>query len=251
MLPRNVTVLAPTWNSCANLRSNQRVQPQAGVPRDWGSGRSASPGRAPRSGWPTPPPTSRPRQRLTAPPAGSARLNLLMEGRSSLQTRGLTLESTRSHADTFVSGRQKITTPGCSTSSSGAQTRQGTIEPGKQAPFDLMVGDIDEARTEFTSTGVTATEYHARTHPLLGSLLAKCHRQLSRPKPLDTKRNKSGQVSTCLEISSRATPSVWFVCLGAAALDINRTIWRDVGHIYWQRSSTETRFQASLPNLDR
>lgn len=33
-----------------------------------------------------------------------------------------------------------------------------TIEPGRQAPFDLMVDDIDEARSEFTSAGVTATE---------------------------------------------------------------------------------------------
>ena len=32
------------------------------------------------------------------------------------------------------------------------------IEPGRKAPFDLMVDDIDEARAEFTSTGVTATE---------------------------------------------------------------------------------------------
>ena len=33
-----------------------------------------------------------------------------------------------------------------------------TIEPGRKAPFDLMVDDIDDARAEFTSTGVTATE---------------------------------------------------------------------------------------------
>ena len=33
-----------------------------------------------------------------------------------------------------------------------------TIEPGRAAPFDLMVDDIDEARAEFTSTGANATE---------------------------------------------------------------------------------------------
>ena len=32
------------------------------------------------------------------------------------------------------------------------------IEPGRKAPFDLMVDDIDEARAEFTSTGVNATD---------------------------------------------------------------------------------------------
>ena len=32
------------------------------------------------------------------------------------------------------------------------------IEPGREAPFDLMVDDIDEARAEFTSAGVPATE---------------------------------------------------------------------------------------------
>ena len=35
---------------------------------------------------------------------------------------------------------------------------KGTIEPGRKAPFDLMVDDIDEAREEFTATGVTATQ---------------------------------------------------------------------------------------------
>ena len=35
---------------------------------------------------------------------------------------------------------------------------KGTIEPDRKAPFDLMVDDIDEARTEFTTNGVTATE---------------------------------------------------------------------------------------------
>ena len=35
---------------------------------------------------------------------------------------------------------------------------RATIEPGLEAPFDLMVDDIDEARAEFTSAGVTATE---------------------------------------------------------------------------------------------
>ena len=39
------------------------------------------------------------------------------------------------------------------------------IEPGREAPFDLMVDDIDEARAEFTSAGVTATADHARTNP--------------------------------------------------------------------------------------
>ena len=34
----------------------------------------------------------------------------------------------------------------------------GTIEPGRKAPFDLMVDDIDEARAEFASAGVTATD---------------------------------------------------------------------------------------------
>ena len=34
----------------------------------------------------------------------------------------------------------------------------GTIEPGRKAPFDLMVDDVDEARAEFTSAGVTATD---------------------------------------------------------------------------------------------
>ena len=34
----------------------------------------------------------------------------------------------------------------------------GTIEPGREAPFDLMVDDIDQARAEFASNGVKATE---------------------------------------------------------------------------------------------
>ena len=32
------------------------------------------------------------------------------------------------------------------------------IAPGQEAPFDLMVDDIDEARAEFAGAGVTATE---------------------------------------------------------------------------------------------
>ena len=32
-----------------------------------------------------------------------------------------------------------------------------TIEPGRKAPFDLMVDDIDEAHAEFTGAGTTAT----------------------------------------------------------------------------------------------
>ena len=32
------------------------------------------------------------------------------------------------------------------------------VEPGRKAPFDLMVDDIDEARGEFTSAGVSATD---------------------------------------------------------------------------------------------
>ena len=35
---------------------------------------------------------------------------------------------------------------------------KATIEPGRKAPFDLMVDDIDEARAELTGAGVTATE---------------------------------------------------------------------------------------------
>ena len=35
---------------------------------------------------------------------------------------------------------------------------RAAIEPGREAPFDLMVDDIDEARAEFTGAGVTATE---------------------------------------------------------------------------------------------
>ena len=31
-------------------------------------------------------------------------------------------------------------------------------EPGRKAPFDLMVDDIDTARVEFTAAGVSATE---------------------------------------------------------------------------------------------
>ena len=31
------------------------------------------------------------------------------------------------------------------------------VAPGRKAPFDLMVDDIDEARGEFTSAGVSAT----------------------------------------------------------------------------------------------
>lgn len=32
------------------------------------------------------------------------------------------------------------------------------VEAGRKAPFDLMVDDIDAARVEFTSAGVSATE---------------------------------------------------------------------------------------------
>ena len=32
------------------------------------------------------------------------------------------------------------------------------VEAGRKAPFDLMVDDIDEARTEFTDASVSATE---------------------------------------------------------------------------------------------
>ena len=35
-----------------------------------------------------------------------------------------------------------------------AETR---VEPGREAPFDLMVDDIDRAHAEFTSNGVPAT----------------------------------------------------------------------------------------------
>ena len=35
---------------------------------------------------------------------------------------------------------------------------EATVEPGREAPFDLMVDDIGAARAEFTSAGVTATE---------------------------------------------------------------------------------------------
>ena len=35
---------------------------------------------------------------------------------------------------------------------------KSTLEPGREAPFDLMVDDVDEARAEFTSAGVSATE---------------------------------------------------------------------------------------------
>ena len=34
----------------------------------------------------------------------------------------------------------------------------GAVEPGRKAPFDLMVDDIDAARTEFTEAGTAATE---------------------------------------------------------------------------------------------
>ena len=33
-----------------------------------------------------------------------------------------------------------------------------TISPGRQAPFDLMVDDIDRSREEFTTAGVETTE---------------------------------------------------------------------------------------------
>ena len=33
----------------------------------------------------------------------------------------------------------------------------GAIEPGRDAPFDLMVDDIDAAHAEFTQAGTTAT----------------------------------------------------------------------------------------------
>ena len=32
------------------------------------------------------------------------------------------------------------------------------VEPGRKAPFDLMVDDIDAARVEFTNAGVSATD---------------------------------------------------------------------------------------------
>lgn len=32
------------------------------------------------------------------------------------------------------------------------------VEPGRKAPFDLMVDDIDAARVDFTDSGVSATE---------------------------------------------------------------------------------------------
>ena len=35
---------------------------------------------------------------------------------------------------------------------------KATIEPGRKAPFDLMVDDIEAARAEFTGAGVAATE---------------------------------------------------------------------------------------------
>ncbi len=35
---------------------------------------------------------------------------------------------------------------------------KAAVEPGRKAPFDLMVDDIDEARGEFTSDGVSATD---------------------------------------------------------------------------------------------
>ena len=42
---------------------------------------------------------------------------------------------------------------------SGAEPRRGDDRAGPRGPpFDLMVDDINEARAEFTSAGVTATE---------------------------------------------------------------------------------------------
>ena len=35
---------------------------------------------------------------------------------------------------------------------------KGAIEPGRKAPFDLMVDDVDEAHAEFTNAGVIATD---------------------------------------------------------------------------------------------
>ena len=35
---------------------------------------------------------------------------------------------------------------------------EGAVEPGRKAPFDLMVDDIDAARVEFTGAGTTVTE---------------------------------------------------------------------------------------------
>ena len=35
---------------------------------------------------------------------------------------------------------------------------KAAIEPGREAPFDLMVDEIDEARAEFSRAGVAATE---------------------------------------------------------------------------------------------
>ena len=35
---------------------------------------------------------------------------------------------------------------------------KAAIEPGREAPFDLMVDDIDEARAEFSRAGVATTE---------------------------------------------------------------------------------------------
>ena len=34
----------------------------------------------------------------------------------------------------------------------------GAVEPGRKAPFDLMVDDIDAARAEFTEAGTAATD---------------------------------------------------------------------------------------------
>ena len=42
---------------------------------------------------------------------------------------------------------------------------KAAIEPGREAPFDLMVDDIDEARAEFSRAGVAATGNHAWPHP--------------------------------------------------------------------------------------
>ena len=38
-----------------------------------------------------------------------------------------------------------------------SRSKEG-VEPGRKAPFDLMVDDIDTARVEFTDAGVSATE---------------------------------------------------------------------------------------------
>lgn len=38
-----------------------------------------------------------------------------------------------------------------------SRSKEG-VEPGRKAPFDLMVDDIDAARVEFTDAGVSATD---------------------------------------------------------------------------------------------